>query len=329
MTCDSIFISHNGLIKIGAVAPDAIYKHVKTFRGDSKVNTHYLAPEIGILSEDTGLELLPAVDIYSFGMCALEMAALGIPSGNGESTTHITEEAITNTIELIDNPLQKDFIKRCLNKNPRQRPTARELLFHPVIFEVPSLRLLSAHIIVNIPSFQPEQLTEEAINKFLCLHYNNDIVLAEIKHNGDRPGVVIKQSDAPKKEYEKFLEEVRNGAYPLTAIVTTTRPPLVTRQRTLSPEVSGESAKQLNSPDNPYDEETRRISKMMCNVKPLQESDPSDKRLAMTLILHMEDNITRQLSCEIEHNDMSLCLADELVYYGFINKVCTNEKSFI
>ena len=44
LTCDTIFIQHNGLVKIGSVAPDAIHKNVKTFRENSK-NFHILAPE--------------------------------------------------------------------------------------------------------------------------------------------------------------------------------------------------------------------------------------------------------------------------------------------
>ena len=47
--------------------------------------------------------------------------------------------------------MQKDFIRKCLRKKPEERPTARELLFHPVLFEVHSLKLLAAHILVNTP----------------------------------------------------------------------------------------------------------------------------------------------------------------------------------
>ena len=44
LTCDTIFIQHNGLVKIGSVAPDAIHKNVKTYRENIK-NFHFLAPE--------------------------------------------------------------------------------------------------------------------------------------------------------------------------------------------------------------------------------------------------------------------------------------------
>jgi len=145
LTCDTIFIQHNGLVKIGSVAPDAIHHHVKSCRDNIK-NMHFVAPEYGgALSS-----LTSKADVYSFGMCALEMAALEI-QGNGDSGTLVTEDHINRTIDSLEQdetPLH-DFIRKCLHHDPERRPTARELLFHPVLFEVPSLKLLSAHALVQ------------------------------------------------------------------------------------------------------------------------------------------------------------------------------------
>ncbi|KAJ4436454.1 Nuclear receptor-binding protein [Periplaneta americana] len=49
LTCDTIFIQHNGLVKIGSVAPDAIHHHVKTCRDNMK-NMHFIAPEYGVIA---------------------------------------------------------------------------------------------------------------------------------------------------------------------------------------------------------------------------------------------------------------------------------------
>lgn len=81
-------------------------------------------------------------------MCALEMAALEI-QGNGDSGTLVTEDHINRTIDSLDDPLQKDFIHKCLAQEPLERPLARDLLFHPILFEVHSLKLLAAHTLVN------------------------------------------------------------------------------------------------------------------------------------------------------------------------------------
>ena len=319
LTCDTIFLSHNGLIKIGAVAPDAIHRHIKTVREQTMANLYFVAPELGEITGETSTALTPAVDIYSFGMCALEMAALEISNNNGESSSssaQVTEEAINRTIDSLENPLQADFIRQCLRKNRLERPTSKQLLFHPVIFEVPSLRLLAAHVIVDTPSYQPEQLTEEALQRFLQSQ-SADNVLAEIIHKDGRPGTSIKCCDAPRAEMEKFFEEVRNGAYPLTAIIPTSRPPIITRQSTTSP--IGEEALKPNSPENMYDEETRRILNMMCDIKSIPEGEAL-LVLKLTLLLTMDDRMNRQLSCEITEQDSPHSLAKELVEFGFIHQ---------
>lgn len=92
--------------------------------------------------------MTPAADIYSFGICALEMAALEI-QGNGDSGNVVTEENIARTIDSLEDEQQKDFIRKCLLDGAAERPKARELLFHPLLFEVHSLKLLSAHCLVK------------------------------------------------------------------------------------------------------------------------------------------------------------------------------------
>ncbi|GLH17126.1 Nuclear receptor-binding protein homolog, partial [Gryllus bimaculatus] len=101
---------------------------------------HFIAPEYGT----AGVGLTPAADVYAFGMCALEMAALEI-QGNGDSGQGVTEEHIRRTIDSLDDVRQRDFIRRCLHRDPTKRPPARDLLFHPLLFEVHPLRLLAAH----------------------------------------------------------------------------------------------------------------------------------------------------------------------------------------
>lgn len=81
-------------------------------------------------------------------MCALEMAALEIV-GNGDSGNKVTEENIKKTIDSLEDEQQKDFILKCLSPQPEDRPTARELLFHPLLFEVHSLKLLAAYCLVK------------------------------------------------------------------------------------------------------------------------------------------------------------------------------------
>jgi len=330
LTCDTIFIQHNGLVKIGSVAPDAIHKNVKTFRENIR-NFHFLAPE---WAEDT-ITLTPAIDIFAFGMCALETAALELTS-NGETGGQVSQEAIEKSIDSLEDEMQKDFIRKCLMEDPTKRPKARELLFHPVLFEVHSLKLLAAHTLVKNPASINESLTEEAIHRY----YGNDTVMASMKR--DVPGssdtqaqVEDKQEEKQKQEeklyrladfpvhekLEKFMEDVKYGIYPLTAFALATPPP--TKTRAPSPELYHQSDK--SSTPEPQDVENRRILNMQCSIQPREEKKVVEKvlqdhQLSLRILLRMEDNMNRQLSCLIAPDtDTPVNLAAELVQHGFIH----------
>nr|CAD7202057.1 unnamed protein product [Timema douglasi] len=281
LTCDTIFIQHNGLVKIGSVAPDAIHHHVKTCRDNMK-NMHFIAPEYaGItykltyfkdrhkahyLSEQIRdpqlISVTPAIDVYSFGMCALEMAALEI-QGNGDSGTLVTEEDVQRTIDSLDDESQKDFVRRCLAREPGDRPNARELLFHPLLFEVHPLKLLAAHALVYSTANISETITDEVVQRL----FGPDVVVAEVVH-ADRPGVQMRMGDVPVAEkLEKFVEDVKYGIYPLTAF--TARQPPPPRPRPVTPEIA-ESVKSVTP--EPLDVEGRRVVNMMCNVKSREET---------------------------------------------------------
>ncbi|XP_022317171.1 nuclear receptor-binding protein-like isoform X2 [Crassostrea virginica] len=299
LTCDTIFIQHNGLIKIGSVAPDAMHI-VKTYRKDIK-NMHCVAPEYEDPSRCT-----TAIDLYSFGMCALEIAALGFQGNGGETgTNHVTEEAIEKTLASLENPLQKDFIAKCIQKDPKKRPQARELLFHEILFEVHSLVLLAAHAIVH-SSILPENLTDQANSYKL----EPNQVIAEITHPDGREPVVWRVSSSPPLEREKLLEDVRNGIFPLTAFKLPTPPP---KPRAKTPEV--EELSKSDDPE-PVDVENRLVMQSSCSVKKTDE----EGKCSLTLQLKMDDKMNRQLTADINEEDTPENLAQELVHYGFINQ---------
>ncbi|XP_002739748.1 nuclear receptor-binding protein-like [Saccoglossus kowalevskii] len=300
LTCDTIFIQHNGLIKIGSVAPDTIHNHVKTYREEQK-NMHYIAPEYGGLGEVT-----TAVDIYAFGISALEMACLGLQN-NGDGTC-ITKDTIFAALGKIEDRLQSNFIRCCLTEDCGKRPTARELLFHQVLFEVHSLKLLAAHSFFRHERLLPENLTTEAIRE----QSTPEKVMAEISHQDGREGVQWKCKQVPILEYEKFLEDVRNGIYPLTAFAL--QDPHPGKPRPPTPEIA-ESVKS-NTPD-PVDVELRQILQMQCNVSLQKET--AAPTFNLTIILRMDDKMNRQLDCDFSPDDNSYTLAEELVHFGFIN----------
>lgn len=200
LSCDTIFIQHNGLIKIGSIAPDIVNTHVKTCIDVNKWSRHmhYMAPEL----KDTQLDDLqtnnPAVDIYAFGMVALEMFNLEF-GGNGD-THAVTPELIKQSIEALDEK-QQDFIHKCIQTDAKKRPTAKDLLFHPLLFEIPTLKLFAAHSLIK----NHNEINDTKLPEYLS---------ATSKICPEPP----KNSQMAVFDVNKYLEDVKNGLFPLIVV---------------------------------------------------------------------------------------------------------------
>ncbi|KAK6302285.1 hypothetical protein J4Q44_G00266400 [Coregonus suidteri] len=134
-------------------------------------------------------------------------------------------------------------------------------------------------------------------------------VMAEIKH-GDRPGVEIKYSNVSPLELDKFLEDVKNGIYPLMNFQRG-----LTMPRTLS--IFQERMETVKTPSpEPQEMETRKVVQMHCNLEFADEGTRSH----LSLLLKMDDKLQRQLNCDVLPTDSAKDLASELVYFAFISE---------
>ncbi|KAG2494235.1 hypothetical protein HYH03_007590 [Edaphochlamys debaryana] len=133
LKCDNIFInSATGEVKIGDLGLATVQQ-----QGMSVVGTpEFMAPEVYEESYDE------RCDIYSFGMCLLELASLEYPYSECHSVPQIFKKVTMGvppaSLQRVSSPELREFIALCIAHDPANRPSARELLKHPYLEAVRS-----------------------------------------------------------------------------------------------------------------------------------------------------------------------------------------------
>eukprot|EP01134_Creolimax_fragrantissima_P003893 CFRG3893T1 len=149
LSLDTVFLQTNGLVKIGDLCLGDLKSHIRTNAASNDVPNYRWAPE---LYDSESPDLHPSIDIYAFGMLVLEMATSQTPYHECKSFTEVYQMARTNNppkdLDTITNPELQDFIAQCL-RSKDERPTAKELLCHRFLFEVPPLKVFAAHYILK------------------------------------------------------------------------------------------------------------------------------------------------------------------------------------
>ncbi|KRX60862.1 Thioredoxin reductase 1, cytoplasmic, partial [Trichinella sp. T9] len=230
LTNSAIFIQQNGVIKVAFVMPEGAAVELHGLRsaatsreGARQHHQHmyYVAPEC----RAPGSRGTVQADIYAFGVCALEMAAMGL-LGDGDQ--------LTRALQSLENPSQRQLVEQCFSTVPSQRPTAHQLIFHPALFEVPSLLLLAAHEVLRGPDTFSEFDPAAAAGARGGRHASSvggvgssggklpgrrqSGVLAELVGVDGTRHVMVCREDVNTHDLEKLLEDVRNGIYPLAGL---------------------------------------------------------------------------------------------------------------
>ncbi|KAJ0246143.1 serine/threonine-protein kinase WNK11 [Hirschfeldia incana] len=128
LNCSNVFVNGNiGQVKIGDLGLAAIVG--KNHLAHSILGTpEFMAPE---LYEEKYTEL---VDVYSYGMCVLELVSLEIPYSECDSVAKIYRKVISGVkpeaLSKVKDVEAKAFIEKCIAEK-KVRPSAAELLRDP------------------------------------------------------------------------------------------------------------------------------------------------------------------------------------------------------
>ncbi|KAJ6796601.1 putative serine/threonine-protein kinase WNK9 [Iris pallida] len=129
LKCDNIFINGNqGEVKIGDLGLAAILR--KSHAAHCVGTPEFMAPEV---YQEEYNEL---VDIYSFGMCVLEMVTFEYPYSECTHPAQIYKKVISGTrpdaLYRVEDPEVRQFVEKCLVTASRRLP-ARDLLQDPFL----------------------------------------------------------------------------------------------------------------------------------------------------------------------------------------------------
>ncbi|KAK9668121.1 hypothetical protein RND81_13G036300 [Saponaria officinalis] len=145
----NILVDPSGRVKL---ADFGMAKHITAHSGplSFKGSPYWMAPEV--IRNSNGSSL--AVDIWSLGCTVIEMATAKPPWSQYEGVGNSKE------IPTVPDRLSKegrDFVCKCLQRSPFDRPTAAQLLDHPFVKDV----IPSGRCLLNSEPSQP--LPEDAV----------------------------------------------------------------------------------------------------------------------------------------------------------------------
>lgn len=147
LKCDNIFVNgSSGVVKIGDLGLATLWRGLTA--PQSVLGTpEFMAPE---LYEEKYNE---KVDVYSFGMCMLELATMEYPYSECKNAAQIykkvTQGVLPEGLEKVKNEELREFIRLCIGHDPNQRPEARQLLKHVFFNSIRNGKLSCPGVVVR------------------------------------------------------------------------------------------------------------------------------------------------------------------------------------
>ncbi|KAL7588981.1 hypothetical protein Lser_V15G41353 [Lactuca serriola] len=192
LKCDNIFVNgNNGEIKIGDLG-------LATVMQQSIAKSVIGTPEFMALKL-YGEEYNELVDIYSFGMCLLEMVTFEYSYSECKNPAQIYKKV---TLVMGDSEL-KAFIERCLVP-ATERSSAGKLLEDPFLKEATprSLNFMEIDQFVCLN-------TKNGVAEFKRIHQQNEFRLKGIKNDDNSVSLTLRIADPC---YKGLLKENANGS---------------------------------------------------------------------------------------------------------------------
>merc|ERR1711971_1128970 len=143
---------------------DAAMDRAKTILG----TPYWMVPEVVDTKEE---KYDSKADIWSLGITAIEMAVGKPPYANEPplkvllKVPKMDPPTLPEEVEDEYSDAFKDFIATCLVKNPKQRPSAKELLEHPWIKAAGTLRVTQKLVSEALPTLEAERDKARAMDE--------------------------------------------------------------------------------------------------------------------------------------------------------------------
>lgn len=191
-------VSHTGDLKVGSLGLSACVLHNSLTR----VIDAFTAPDSPHFS--------PASDIYSFGMCLLEISTTETPYDYCTSIDQVMQRASSGvppmSLNRIVDPQLRDLIYQCLLPE-EQRPTADSLLNHS-FFTLSSddERLKSPVELRPVPAFETweEPKTNESDERKVTI----SVTLSELPENQKVTFEFDREKDTPEGVAKEMMQEL-------------------------------------------------------------------------------------------------------------------------